>query len=93
MYKECISNQQLPRLFASVLCFQLMSITTKRSGCGNLAPGLCPKSYSQRRGLHRWGSPTARRPVVSDYYCAEFIPRVVNYTVQKLCVRSGARIE
>lgn len=43
----------------------------------------CIQKVIVSAGLHRWGLPTARRPVVSDYYCGEFIPRVVNYTVHR----------
>lgn len=37
------------------------------------------------------GSPIARRPVVSDYYCSGFIPLVVNYTVHRNRVYVPAR--
>lgn len=42
-------------------------------------------------GLHRWGSLTARRPVVSDYYCGGFVPPVVNYTLHRNRVYVPAR--
>jgi len=73
---------------------QLMSVATKRSGCGNLAPELHPKSFSASAGLHRWGLPAARRAVVRDYYYRGFIPRDSKlHRTQESCVRSGARIE
>lgn len=84
-------HQQLPRFSARVLSFQLISIAKTRPGCGNFGSGIRGQKVAASAGLHRWGSPTARRPVVSDYYCGGFIPLVVNYTVHRSRVYVPAR--